>query len=796
MAIINIGLNGFINYTITNNRCNNDNSGKIDINQISFDNLYSNFIDYVIIWSSPLLTDPDQIRSNGDSIINLLAGNYTFTIQSLNTSASLGPFTLTVTQPTPFQITKVDFTEFSCEGSGSGAIELSGGVAPYTLNINGSIISQSSTQIIIDNLQPGTQAISIVDKNGCSPYNLTNIDLNNINIRDANFYVIDYTVLPPELLDGYGFLSISVQGYGPFTFSFKGPTEIAFSALDNNNFIFDTTTNTYQYVFNNILSPGTYDIFIQNPLGCVVQTSITIPNLVPMTTAITTRANTQYNSFVAQSALPIFNTIFIPFSNLQSNSDLWTLIQKFIHNGKIDIKINDNETQYAIVRNFLAPYCVQDNLIEVVRLGNSMKDWFFCFYVAPGINLISNTQIIGANISLIDKKNHQEYPIVLGLDEDEAISSEKPSLLIGSLTIPGTDNNFYDGIDAYVSISNTRPETQDNNAIKIQNIKTSNYYNLYSLGYNLCIYFLEDFNTITENLDINFSACSISNENYKYIVNIKNLLLDLNNFNNYQNLYVYNNNFITNNGLVSIFINGNLTIPKNGTIINNNYDISYFSFDNKSESLLTFYKNNKPVKGTILDKISSGYVLVRIYDINNNKPKFIALNNNATQTYDEHYIEMLNFLQIYNPKIKNLFQYGDIIIKVPDSNEQNLGLPLSPITIEFDEIITDRYTIDNAEIIKQSNISENSAVININTSIPEAVCYLLGPKNYKQQFIGNTIFQNVIPGVYNIVGDETYLRDNYLQQNNFKIIALKNREYNLSINFQSYKDKILTEEIK
>jgi hypothetical protein len=166
---------------------------------------------------------------------------------------------------------------------------------------------------------------------------------------------------------------------------------------------------------------------------------------------------------------------------------------------------------------------------------------------------------------------------------------------------------------------------------------------------------------------------------------------------------------------------------------------------------------------------------------------YVTINGSQTTPYSTYFTQALNILQEYNTNIKSLFNYGDILITISKVS--------SSVTESESTNITNNTTVNIyntlPKTIKQSNDLTNTSKIILNTAPPNAVCYLLGPKNYKQQFIGYTIFENVVPGVYNIIGNEDYLLENFLYQNDTRIIVLKNKEYDATISFGSYKNLIL-----
>jgi len=785
MANIIIGTSGSISYNIIDNLCYGGSKGSIIINNIVFDNLYPQFINYTVNWTSTNTIDPDQIRDNGRALIDLSSGIYNFTVNSISTSgASLGPYNLSLIDPGAFTVSNIASSSYSCGENGSISVSVSGGSPPYSFNIGGTIINQSGTTCAVDNLEPNIYQVSVLDNNNCIA-DTTNVGA-TVSIENQSLNFVDYDSLPPGIRGGYGYLEVIVIGYGPFSFVFNSSGGIE-TTIDSISSIayqssFDPTTNEYVFVFDNLLKTDNYTLTISNS-NCNTTTSIYIPDLDIISANLSISPNISTDNFTSRLLLSIFDTIFIPFKHIQENSSLWQLVQQFINTGRIDLKIGDNVVQYSIVRNFLFPDS-NNNEIEILRLDNNMQNWFFCFHVAPGIDLATNMNLLNSSLSIIDKRNQIEHRLVFGL-EDNRISYEDASLLIGSLIIPGVNTNYYNGNNTHVVVSDIVPQAPSDNDFLIKDIKTRTYLSLYTLGYTTNIYFLENFNVLTQNININNTACTISNDDFQYILNIKKLLLTMNNINNYQKLYTYDNS-ITNTGSVYVSISGPTSIRQENFLVDNAYNIEYFSFDDKSTQLESFYLNNQKVSGSSITSLAESYMIIRIKDLNNNIVDYVGINESQNIPYSEHFSNALNILQEYNSNIKPLFNYGDILAIVTS---------LSSSVTESESInISDNTTVNiyNSlpKIIKQSNDLNNTSKIILNTGPGNTSCYLLGPKNYKQEFIGYTIFENVVQGVYNIIGNEDYLLENFLYQNDIRIIVLKNKEYNATINFNSYKNLV------
>ena len=133
------------------------------------------------------------------------------------------------------------------------------------------------------------------------------------------------------------------------------------------------------------------------------------------------------------------------------------------------------------------------------------------------------------------------------------------------------------------------------------------------------------------------------------------------------------------------------------------------------------------------------------------------------------------------------FLYGDILVYINDRNEAvnidaNLPQPLviiAPTTTPVEEYF----------IIKQTEDETNTGKLLVNIDKP-IKHWIYGPKNYKKSFTHNTLFINLLPGVYTILGDDQDLLDNNLYQNEYRILVEDNFDDSIDIIFNSYQDQL------
>lgn len=768
-------------FNVTDNLCFAENNGSINIDRIIFDNeteasLYES---YIVIWDGNL--SEAVISSDGRLVTNLYNGIYTAQVVSTSSTASSNIYNLTISSPEQLKINNIQYSEYSCnDNNGQILIEIDGGTAPYTYYVGANSLVSNEKYIKFIDLPSNDYEVTVIDNNNC----VINYP-ENISIKNGDIIPTILEILPPKIYDGLASIRLQIQGPGPFSILFKRDYDdysVFVEALDTDN-IESVSDNVFIYSLNEKLYPGQYTVSISNNFSCSINTNILIPNILPISVAINTIADNEQQIFNLISTLPIFDTLLIPYKHIQNNTPLWQAIKNYNLKDNISLKINNELYNFKIVRNMLNKYCINDNQIEILKLGNTSDDWFFYLYIAPSINLNTNPEFINAKISLVNNDN--EFDITLGLSMFGDIDQENLSLIRGSFIL--TDLGYSEIINGgNVYVYTTDPENYFNFDFVVKKIKKFIYKNMYSAGYNTVINFLEQFNVLNETVTISQTSCGTTKDNYEYNIQIKNLIKALNNINNV--IEISNIDNIIHTGTINISINGQSSfIDFNNTIINNNYNVEYFTFDRESTTLQQFYIGNDIIKNVNnFSGLRNGFIIIRIKDIYSNKPKFI-INKNQIIDYDTHYIEAKKTIQQQNQNILDKFLYGDILSYVGVLNNSNLPFSSSEILPET-PIIT-------IPIIKATNDTTNTGSLNIRTLPQNVKCWIYGPKNYTKNFIGNTIFENLIPGLYTIIADDDYLLDNNLYYNEYKILIKPGSIENISIEFTSYEQTIFIKDI-
>lgn len=788
-------------YSQINNTCFNDALGSIFIEQINFTtpSEQASFSSYNIQWSGDF-ESLSQISADSRITEFLRNGNYSFSIISNINSSILGPYNITITSPPELLITDVKYNKYSCSSDGGRVrVYVTGGVPPYNVYVGGVSVTTSESDILLSGIIPGSSEVTVIDTNNCS-YTFDKEVIILDSIIEATFAEI----LAPTLYNSYGTIKVNITGYGPFNMWFTNLTtnEVIFIDGLSTEYIDSVINdNEYNYKIDDKLVPGEYTVNIKNNFGCSLETSVSVPNIAPMSVNCFITNDDREIFINKQLSLPIFDTILIPYKHIQQDSDLWKLIKNYSLKDVINISIDNNKKQYKIVRNMLDKYCLDENKVEILRLSNSSDDWYYYLYIAPAINLSANFNLVNSQYSIIDPSSNESYPLIFGLTTDGVLDKENPSIIRGSFLLNGIDHNQFVNTtsyvnftdkknNAYISFDDSRSEDHD---FFIHNISKKILKNIYVADYVTAINFLEQFNRLNIYVNINDTACNSSIEDYRYMLQTKELIESINNLNNVTNTYIYNIDNISKIGQINISIGGpNSFILENNVSDTNSYDISYFTFDDESTNLSTFYRNNEPIKTTQLRNIGEGYIILRIKDKYNNIPRSITFNS-TTFDYDNHFVAAKNIIQKFNRNITSLFNYGDILCYVGSKNNSN---PLIDDTSlpKPDVQPPPQPPVVSSPVIEQTHDSSNtsSLVVNLYKNI---MCTLYGPKNYQHLFNTDITFTNMIPGVYRIAGNEKELFNNNLYSQEFRIVIDRNTTNNIDIDFVSYQDKVFIKEI-
>ncbi|NVK84470.1 MAG: SprB repeat-containing protein, partial [Cytophagia bacterium] len=235
--------------TSVNVLCNGGNTGSIDLS------VSGGTVGYSFDWSN---------GSTAEDPNNLTAGSYTVIVT--DSKGCTATTTVTITEPAALTLSDVS-SNVTCNGNHDGSIDLSvaGGTGPFTYSW-----SNGSTSQDLSGLGPGTYSVTVTDASTCTATTMITITEPAVLAASAVATNVDCNGNASGSID----LSIT-GGTGPFTYSWSN----------------GATTEDL-----NGLTPGTYSVTVTDANGCIVSTSATITEPIPLTVS-TTSVNILCNGF-------------------------------------------------------------------------------------------------------------------------------------------------------------------------------------------------------------------------------------------------------------------------------------------------------------------------------------------------------------------------------------------------------------------------------------------------------------------------------------------------------------------
>jgi large repetitive protein len=183
----------------------------------------------------------------GNTFATLGAGTYTITVQGSN--ACTASVAATIISSNTVTFATFSKTNIACSGTPLGTIAVSGsgGLSPYTYNINGGVFQSSGS---FTNIAAGTYTIIIKDASGCTNSSITTI-LSSVNLT-LSATSVNATCSNP----GNGSITMTGAGGLPtLLYSINGS-----GSASSVNFV----------------GPGTYTLQVTDALGCTKSTTVTI----------------------------------------------------------------------------------------------------------------------------------------------------------------------------------------------------------------------------------------------------------------------------------------------------------------------------------------------------------------------------------------------------------------------------------------------------------------------------------------------------------------------------------------
>jgi len=223
-----------INANVTDLTCNGDASGAIDLTVLNGQTPYT------YTWSNGATTE---------DLAGLDGGAYTVTVNDAGECSDI--ITVTVSEPAAIGISNIDITNPTCSASdGTIVVSVENGIGPFTYDIDGLGISQSSNTIT--GVPAGDYTVTVTDANGCTafiPVTLTGTDAPTATIAVTQ---------APDCEESNGTLTVTATGGTP-----------PYAYIWDDAAAQTTATATS-------LSGGTYTVIVTDAGGCSVTESITL----------------------------------------------------------------------------------------------------------------------------------------------------------------------------------------------------------------------------------------------------------------------------------------------------------------------------------------------------------------------------------------------------------------------------------------------------------------------------------------------------------------------------------------
>jgi guanyl-specific ribonuclease Sa len=204
------------------------------------------------------------VYSSSNIFPNLVAGTYSIVLRDAsgcvtNVAAIIDPSSVI-----PLNISTTTLN-ISCNGNKDGSIIINaiGGVAPFSYSMdNGVAITSNLATNSIANLTPGAYNITVKDGNNCTSTTTTMI------LEPSPLLISSIVTKNIDCVSNATVALTATGGTAPYTYSKDG----------------------LQFVQSNILSylaAGVYSIYVKDANGCIVQNSIVISPLVPLSAVST-----------------------------------------------------------------------------------------------------------------------------------------------------------------------------------------------------------------------------------------------------------------------------------------------------------------------------------------------------------------------------------------------------------------------------------------------------------------------------------------------------------------------------
>ncbi len=202
---------------------------------------------YSLYYAGPV-SGSTNLSTSGQTLLQLPAGNYTFTVNDFAGCSTVRTLTVLPTQNNLSAV--VMATANSCGQATSLQTNISGGSSPYQISVTNScgLPGQSfqvfNNQFMLENLSNCTYFIAITDANGCSVNRSVNIEVSGET---------DLLTLQPVggVCGGLGYIDVFVSGGSyPYFISWTGPMNGSVNLASNMHRVQNLVAGEYTFQIN------------------------------------------------------------------------------------------------------------------------------------------------------------------------------------------------------------------------------------------------------------------------------------------------------------------------------------------------------------------------------------------------------------------------------------------------------------------------------------------------------------------------------------------------------------------
>ncbi|MBN1111638.1 MAG: SprB repeat-containing protein, partial [Bacteroidales bacterium] len=354
-----------------------------------------------------------NVTSISPAVFNtLIAGDYYIKVTDANNCEKLTS-NFSITQPTEIVVNNFVLQNLTCSGSGNGKISLniSGGNAPYKVDISKGAFNQSKSNIAadveFDNLESGLFNVLITDAVGCQiskSYTLT----------EPNSFTVDRVITDASCFQGdNGEIEITVTGgTAPYVLELTGGaiTKTESGVAENAKTTF--TNLTAQSYSVKILDVNNCEIVVNYTVNQPAEIALTGLNTIKPLCFSNADGKIVFNII---GGTPLYNVFLLKedgsqYAQLTSVNQAELLEFSAVSAGNYTIKVVDAklcEKEFPVVVDQPAPIVIKLNSVDNVSC-NAGNNGRIAFEVSGGTPLYSVDLLNSAGATILTRNNFAE----------------------------------------------------------------------------------------------------------------------------------------------------------------------------------------------------------------------------------------------------------------------------------------------------------------------------------------------------------------------------------------------------